>query len=281
MPIRSNSGMKTDFCKKIWKVRRAVAWATFAREAPGSLRIFHITGLNNHPISVKHKPKHFENLKSHISNKMHFQEGPCPPSPLKNFFADLHWSQEWSWELEKNLKSDNYLKIFIPDVSIKGRVLEPDVKNEPLIFNLNCSNLSKGDVTSMFSRLWGPGEHIFKWTLLNWPLKAWNHAFHVPPLLLYSNNWALFFWWKQAFIMREYMDLCMYSLPTLESGSVEKSGDWCILEIAFTCYNFACRYQWISSSQCSMTFIWVLDKSEKMWKLLVYHHLCSIAQAIF
>ena len=51
------SGMKTDFCKKIWKVRRAVTRATFAREAPRNPWIFHIWGLNNHPISVKHKPK--------------------------------------------------------------------------------------------------------------------------------------------------------------------------------------------------------------------------------
>ncbi len=36
----------------------------------------------------------------------------------KNVFADLYWSQEWSWEMEKNVKSDNYLKIFIPDLII-------------------------------------------------------------------------------------------------------------------------------------------------------------------
>ena len=39
---------------------------------------------------------------------------PPPLLALKSFFADLHWSQEWSWMLKKNLKSDNYLKIFIP-----------------------------------------------------------------------------------------------------------------------------------------------------------------------
>ncbi len=47
-------------------------------------------------------------------------EGPKTPLlPLKIVFADLHWSQEWSWELEKNLKSDNYLKIFIPDTMVR------------------------------------------------------------------------------------------------------------------------------------------------------------------
>ncbi len=44
------SGMKTDFCKKILKVRRAVTQATFTREDPGSPRIYHIKGLNNHPV---------------------------------------------------------------------------------------------------------------------------------------------------------------------------------------------------------------------------------------
>ncbi len=29
---------------------------------------------------------------------------PYPPLPLKNYFSsDLHWSQEWSWELEKKV----------------------------------------------------------------------------------------------------------------------------------------------------------------------------------
>ncbi len=36
------------------------------------------------------------------------------PHPLTKFSSDLHWSQEWSWELEKSLKSDLSLKILSP-----------------------------------------------------------------------------------------------------------------------------------------------------------------------
>ena len=39
---------------------------------------------------------------------------PSYPSIVQFFYAYLDWSQEWSWELAKNLKSDNYLKMFIP-----------------------------------------------------------------------------------------------------------------------------------------------------------------------
>ncbi len=37
-----------------------------------------------------------------------FSNSPTP-SPSKKFSSDLHWSQEWSWELENNLK------MLIPD----------------------------------------------------------------------------------------------------------------------------------------------------------------------
>ena len=56
--------------------------------------------------------QYLENLKHNISDQRHLKD-PNPHLPLKIFFADLHLSQEWSWELEKYLKSDNYLKIFI------------------------------------------------------------------------------------------------------------------------------------------------------------------------
>ncbi len=116
----TSSGMKTDFIKKIWKVRRVVTRATFAREAPRNPWIFHIWGLNNHPISVKHKSKTLTLWKSdapYLQPDALSRGTLTPPPPLKKFFADLHWSQEWSWELQKNLKSDNYLKIFIPATS--------------------------------------------------------------------------------------------------------------------------------------------------------------------
>ncbi len=102
--------------QKIWKVRRTVTRAT-----PCGVRIT----LRS---VCKHKTKKwcgkrrrgfynaFKIWSTTSPTKCTWLRDQNPPSPLKIIFADLHWSQEWSWGLEKNLKSDNYLKIFIPAV---------------------------------------------------------------------------------------------------------------------------------------------------------------------
>ncbi len=86
------------------------------------------------------------NLKHQIFNKMHLRD-PNPLPPLKIFFADLHWSQEWPLELEKNMKSDNYLKIFIPDITgitthcqLYGTICAN--RNASTLINLNLIYLS-------------------------------------------------------------------------------------------------------------------------------------------
>ena len=62
-------------------------------------------------------------LQHHISDQMHLRDPYPHPPPPKNFFAYLHLSQEWSWELGKNLKSDNYLKIFIPAIYVLAKYI--------------------------------------------------------------------------------------------------------------------------------------------------------------
>ena len=89
---------------------------TFACEAPRSPRISHIWRLNNHPVSVK-QTKNFNTSKiwSPISpTRCTFKRDPNPP-PRKNSLCRFTLISGMVLGGGKNLKSDNYLKIFIPD----------------------------------------------------------------------------------------------------------------------------------------------------------------------
>ncbi len=101
------------FGKKVWKMHNA---RLGRGEARGLLKEFwgygFFGGLGGPP------PENFWIWWLHVLHSSvflgHFTPMPTPQPPRKKFSSDLHWSQEWSWELGKSLKSDFSLKILSP-----------------------------------------------------------------------------------------------------------------------------------------------------------------------
>ena len=95
---------------------------------------------------------------------------PLPPG--KGFSSKLHWSQEWSWKLEKTLKST--LKILIPElrISVKYELKSFGKKlyHKKIWITEIATFTSKVESLFWFFRFWGVWRYILpSWTWPCWP----------------------------------------------------------------------------------------------------------------
>ncbi len=114
------TGVRMGFYKKVWKVRNAKLdgeWMQIVK------RIQKDTVVSCRGVWGFSPRKFLDSGAQTVHSNAflgHFTPIPIPPPLRKNFSSDLHWSQEWSWELEKSLKSDLSLKILSPAIIIQS-----------------------------------------------------------------------------------------------------------------------------------------------------------------
>ncbi len=96
-----SSHLFTLVCHLCWRVRDLPQTSSHLYQAP---QCSIISLLSSQYVIIS--PQNFSGSVLHL-HMGHFTPIPIPPPPpKKHFSSDLHWSQEWSWEVEKSLKSD-------------------------------------------------------------------------------------------------------------------------------------------------------------------------------